>query len=57
IKAMIIQKIFGTTSKTEIEKMNVGQLNFNRAALEELFTELKEIENPIEYLTNYKKVS
>lgn len=57
IKAMIIQKIFGTTSKTEIEKMNVGQLNFNRATLEELFTEIKEIENPIEYLTNFKKVS
>ena len=57
IKAMIIQKIFGTTSKTEIEKMNAGQLNFNRASLEELFAELKEIENPVEYLTNYKQAS
>ncbi|MBK8946410.1 MAG: AAA family ATPase [Ignavibacteriae bacterium] len=49
VKTAIIQKIFGTTSKTEIEKMLPNELNFRRQELEELFKELKDVE-PLETL-------
>ena len=51
LKAVIIKKIFGTTSNTEIEKMDAAQLNHCRALLEELFKSLSaaQPEDPIEY--------
>lgn len=55
IKTMIIQKIFGTTSKTEIEKMNYPQLNFCRSELEELFGIMKSYEDKIDCVENYKQ--
>ncbi len=59
LKTAIIQKIFNTTSKTEIEKMDSNELNFRRQELDELFNELKqnEPENPIEFIENYSKSS
>jgi len=53
LKTKIIKKVFGTTSKTEIDNMKPEILSFLRAELEELFNELKEVENPDEYLDNY----
>jgi hypothetical protein len=52
IKTAIIQKIFKTTSKTEIEKMDAAELNFRRQELEELFNELntRNVENPLEFI-------
>ncbi len=50
LKTMIIKKIFGTTSKTEIEKMEHTELNWRRQQLEELFEEMKTVENPEEIL-------
>ena len=47
---MIIKKVFGTTSKTEIEKMDHTELNWHRQELEELFEELKNSKNPVELL-------
>lgn len=57
IKTMIIEKIFGTASKTEIEKMQHTELNFRREELKELFEELKEINKDelISFLENYNK--
>jgi len=55
IKTLIINKIFGTTSKTEIEKMDHTELNFRRQELEELFEQLKEVENPMEFIESYSK--
>lgn len=50
VKTLIIQKIFGTTSKTEIEKMSAEELNWKRQELEELFEEMKNSENHSEIL-------
>jgi len=50
LKTQIIQKIFSTTSKTEIEKMDANELNYRRQELEELFEELKTSEKPAEIL-------
>lgn len=54
LKTIIIQKIFGTTSKTEIEKMKPEQLNYCRQQLEELFNEIKneQPENVFEFINN-----
>ena len=59
IKTAIIQKVFNTTSKTEIEKMDSNELNFRRQELNELFKELEtnNIEDPIEFIQNYSKDS
>jgi hypothetical protein len=54
-KTLITQKIFGTTSNTEIEKMDAPKLSFKRSELEELFEELKESENYFETIENYGK--
>lgn len=56
IKTMIINKIFGTTSKTEIEKMDAGELNWRRQELQDLFEQLKNSENPIELLNNNHEI-
>lgn len=52
LKAVIIKKIFGTTSNIEIEKMDAAQLNHCRALLEELFKSLSaaQPEDPIAFL-------
>lgn len=57
LKAKIIMKVFGTTSSTEIENMKAEKLSFLRTELEELFAELKEVENAEEYLDNYKSLT
>ena len=54
LKTSIIEKIFGTTSTTEIEKMQYTELNFRRQELEELFEMLKESENPMDVIASYK---
>ena len=54
LKTSIIEKIFGTTSTTEIEKMHFTELNFRRQELEELFELLKESENPLDVIASYK---
>ncbi|MDA3860524.1 MAG: hypothetical protein PF445_04805, partial [Melioribacteraceae bacterium] len=54
-KTLIIQKIFGTTSNTEIEKLDAPKLSFKRDELKELFEELKGSDNPIETIENYGK--
>ena len=53
-KAIIIQKIFGTTSKSEIENFSIGQLNFCRLNLESLFEQLRGVDNPSYVITNFK---
>lgn len=55
LKAVIIKKVFGTTSKTEIEKMKASQLTYLKESLEQLFIDLKDNqpENPIEFLEAY----
>jgi len=57
LKAKIIMKVFGTTSTTEIENMKPEKLSFLRTELEELFAELKEVENADEFLDNYKSLT
>ena len=53
IKTLIIKKIYGTTSKTEIENLKPEILAFLREDLENLFKELKESDNPIECIENF----
>ncbi len=55
LKAVIIERIFGTKSQTEIAKMKPFTLKQHRQALEILFEELKEAapEDPIVYIQNY----
>lgn len=55
LKTAIIQKIFNTASKTEIEKMDSNELNFRKQELEELFKELtnKNVKDPIEFIGSY----
>lgn len=52
LKAVIIKKIFGTTSTTEIEKMDAAQLSWCRSLLEELFASLSAAnpEDPIAFV-------
>ncbi|MBS4036214.1 MAG: AAA family ATPase [Ignavibacterium sp.] len=52
LKAVIIKKVFGTTSTTEIEKMDAAQLNHCRAVLDDLFKTLSAAnpEDPLAYL-------
>ncbi|MCB9258481.1 MAG: AAA family ATPase [Ignavibacteriales bacterium] len=59
VKTAIIQKIFKTTSKTEIEKMDSNELNFRKQELEELFHELEinTPEDPTEFIMNYNNKS
>ncbi len=52
IKALIIQKVFGTTSKTEIEKMKPDQLNWLRYKLIDFFEEIKDESDPLIKLVN-----
>lgn len=54
LKTSIIEKIFGTTSNTEIEKMHFTELNFKRQELEELFEMLKESDNPLDVVASYR---
>ncbi len=55
IKASIIQKIFGTTSKTEIEIMDYKLLSHMREKLKTLLEALKDAENPLEVIDSYNK--
>jgi hypothetical protein len=59
LKAVIIKKIFGTTSNTEIEKMDAAQLNHYRALLEELFQELSaaQPEDPIAFINQLEQAA
>jgi 3-methyladenine DNA glycosylase AlkC len=56
LKAVIIKKIFGTTSITEIEKMDAAQLNYNRESLTKLFKDLQEQqpEDPIAFVNDWE---
>ena len=55
IKAIIIDKIFGTTSQTEISKMNHELLKKKRLELDEMFTQLSAAkpENVIDWVMSY----
>lgn len=55
LKTMIIQKIFGTTSKTEIEKLDSSKLNFLRQELEEFFTEYNSREDKVQFIESFGK--
>lgn len=55
IKASIIQKIFGTTSKTEIEIMDYKLLAHMREELKTLLEALKDAENPLEVIDSFNK--
>lgn len=59
LKTLIIQKVFGTTSKTEIEKMKPEELNYRRQELEELFEEIttEEPDNIFDYIDNRNGVA
>ena len=56
IKATIIDKIFGTTSQTEISKMNHELLKKKRLELEYMFNQLSaaQPENVIDWILSYK---
>ncbi len=53
LKTMIIQKIFQTTSQTEIDKMPYTALNNFRVDLEELLKQLQDREDKIEFVEKY----
>jgi len=55
IKVNIVQKVFGTTSSTEIEKMNSNILEVRRQDLDDLLNSIKsdEPENVTEYVKSY----
>jgi hypothetical protein len=59
IRALIAEKIFGTTSWTELEKFDAEKLFVQREMLESLIEGLPEAENKIEYVKSfvYSKVS
>ena len=59
LKALIIKKIFGTTSTTEIEKMDAAQLNHYRALLEELFQKISaaQFEDPIAFINQSEQAA
>ncbi len=56
MKINLIQKVFGTTSKIEIEKMDAQILEVRRKDLANLFEELKLVgpEDALEFIDNYK---
>ncbi len=54
IKATIIQKIFGTTSKTEIERMDHKLLGHLRERLKTLLEAIREAENVMEAVENFQ---
>jgi hypothetical protein len=54
IKALSIEKIFGTTSITEIEKMDPTKLGELRENLSVLLKEITEEEDKFEYIKNFK---
>lgn len=53
LKTLIIEKIFGTASQTEIEKLDHVQLNHLRQLLEELFISLEPIEDKLSFVQQY----
>ncbi len=55
LKALIIQKIFGTTSKTEIERIDYKLLAHLREELEKLFSFIKEREDKLESVETYNQ--
>jgi hypothetical protein len=50
-----IQKIFGTTSKKEIEKLDGQKLNYLRQELEEFFTEYNNREDKVQFIESFGK--
>ncbi len=56
LKVAIVQKVFGTTSKTEIEKMDSKILEVRRKDLANLFEELKTVlpDDALEFINNYR---
>lgn len=56
---MIIKKVFGTTSSTEIEKMDSSQLNHCRQVLEDLFKSLSAAkpDDPLAYLDQVEQAA
>lgn len=54
LKAVLIKKVFGTTSNTEIEKMDAHQLSHHREILEEVFQELENTnpEDPVNFINS-----
>lgn len=57
LKTLIIQKIFLTTSKTEIEKFPLSELNNCRVELEELFSSLNNRDDKIDFMRVYDKAA
>ena len=57
LKTLIIQKVFGTTSKTEIEKYPISALNNCRVELEELFLILNNRDDKIDFMLQYDKAA
>ena len=56
IKATIIEKLFGTTSQTEISKMDYKLLKKKRLELEDMFIHLSSAqpENVIDWVMSYQ---
>ena len=56
IKATIIEKVFGTTSQTEISKMDHKLLKKKRLELEDMFIHLSSAqpENVIDWVMSYQ---
>ncbi|MBZ0200876.1 MAG: AAA family ATPase [Ignavibacteriaceae bacterium] len=57
LKTLIIQKIFGTTSKTEIDKFPISELNNCRVDLEGLFKILEDREDKFDFVFLYDKAA
>lgn len=53
LKALITEKVFGTLSSTEIEKMHPNTLNNNLDTLRLLLKEIQDEENKAEYVKNF----
>ena len=53
LKANIIEKVFGTTSQTEIDKMDHSELSMRRNLLEDLFKQLVSQEYKLEFVQSY----
>ena len=54
LKALIIEKVFKTTSQTEINKMSYTELNHRKEELQELFKALKDVEYKAEFVQSYE---
>jgi len=57
LKTLIVQKIFLTTSKTELEKFPLSELNNCRVELEELFKILENRDDKLDFMRTYDKAA